>query len=313
MTTTFTPLEINTRVANRRLHRGELSLTGFIERMPCWLLRPVPKPGAGKRVSACLKERLLESVCENSRCPNIEECYSSGNVSFLILGCICTRNCLFCAVKKGAPEAPKEEEPCLIANAVRDLGIRYAVITSVTRDDLPDGGSGHYRKVISAVKRLSPLTKVEVLTPDFMGINRAIEDVAASGIETFAHNMETIERLYPVVRPKADYRRSLEVLAYAASLKKAKVKSGFMVGLGESEKETLQLMKDIRTAGCDLLTIGQYLRPKNLSLSVREYVKPCRFEYLKSAAYEMGFHGVASGSYIRSSYMAETLYEECVS
>lgn len=281
--------------------------------MPSWLLRPIPDSGAGKKISAYLKKRGLESICENSRCPNMAECYSKNNVSFLILGRTCTRNCLFCALGKGVPEAVRTEEAGSIAEAVRDIGIPYVVITSVTRDDLFDGGAGHYRKVINAVKRLSPATKIEALTPDFMGAKQAIETVAGSGIETFAHNMETIARLYSTVRPGSDYRRSLEVLEYAASLKKARVKSGFMVGLGETHEEALQLIENIKAAGCDLLTIGQYLSPKNSPLRAVEYVDPDRFEALKIAAYGMGFKSVASGPYIRSSYMAETLYDKGVS
>ncbi|MBU4376834.1 MAG: lipoyl synthase [Candidatus Omnitrophica bacterium] len=281
--------------------------------MPSWLLRPMPDSGAGKKISAYLKKKALESICENSRCPNIGECYSRGNVSFLILGRTCTRNCLFCALSNGSPEAVRHEEAGSIAEAVRDLGIRYVVITSVTRDDLSDGGTGHYLRVINAIKGLSPLTKIEALTPDFAGRKEAIEAVAASGIETFAHNMETIERLYSAVRPKSDYCRSLGVLAFAASLKKARIKSGFMLGLGEAEKEAFQLMEDIRATGCDFLTIGQYLRPKDSPLRAVEYIDPNRFESLKIAAYSMGFRSVASGPYIRSSYMAEALYGEGVS
>ncbi len=240
----------------------------------------------------------------------MSECYSSGNVSFLILGKVCTRNCLFCAVRKGLPEELRQEEAWAIAEAVSDLGLKYVVITSVTRDDLPDGGAGHYRDVVSAIKRRSPVTKVEVLTPDFMGSIKSIKTVINSGIEVFAHNIETVERLYPDIRPEADYRRSLEVLACAASFKKAGVKSGFMLGLGEKDEEVLKLMEDIRCTGCDFLTIGQYLRPKDSPLKIVQYIHPDIFASLKKTAYEIGFRNVASGPYVRSSYNAEALFEE---
>ena len=276
-------------------------------RMPSWLLRALPDVGTSKALNCYLENRRIETVCRNSRCPNMNECYSSGNVSFLILGKVCTRRCLYCAVEKGLPEKVRQDEALVVAECVRDLGLRYVVITSVTRDDLSDGGAGHYRDVVSAIKALSPLTGVEVLTPDFMGSKDSIDTVINSGIEVFAHNMETVERLYSCVRPEAGYRRSLRVMAYAASLKKAKIKSAFMLGLGEKEEEVLKLMNDIRSTGCDFLTIGQYLRPKNAPLEVTQYIHPDVFASFKQTAYEIGFRNVASGPYVRSSYNAEAL------
>lgn len=246
-------------------------------------------------------------MCANSRCPNMCECYSTGNVSFLILGNVCTRNCLFCAVKKGSPREINRSEPETIAGAVKKLRLPYAVVTSVTRDDLTDGGSGHYRAVVKAIKRVSPLTTVEVLTPDFSGSMEAVELVTQSGVDVFSHNMETVERLYSRIRPLSNYLRSLKVLACAASFKKMPVKSGFMVGLGETEEEIIRLMKDIRETGCDLLTIGQYLRPKGSPLKVEEYIRPQIFESLKAKACEIGFKKVASGTFVRSSYRADEL------
>lgn len=277
--------------------------------MPSWLLRRLPDAEPGKALNVYLSDRRIETVCRNSRCPNIGECYSSKNVSFLILGKSCTRNCRFCAVHKGLPERVRSDEAFLVAEAVRALGLTYVVITSVTRDDLPDGGAGHYRDVVTAIKKLPQLSKVEALTPDFMGSKEAIETVINSGVDVFAHNMETVERLYPNVRPDSDYERSLGVLQSAASFKKVKVKSGFMLGLGESVDEVLQLMEDIRRMGCDFLTIGQYLQPKDSPLKVAEYVHPEVFAYFEKAAYGIGFRNVASGSYVRSSYNAEALFE----
>lgn len=279
-----------------------------------WLSRPLPAPGISKEVNGYLKMRGVETVCVNSRCPNMCECYSAGNVTFLILGSVCTRNCLFCAIKKGVPERVSDGEPRAIADAVKRLGLQYVVITSVTRDDLADGGAGHYKEVVRAVKLISPMTAVEVLTPDFGGSIDAVELVITAGVDVFSHNMETVERLYPKVRPLASYERSLKVLAYAAACKKApRVKSGFMVGLGETYDEIVRLMEDIKGTGCDFLTIGQYLRPKGSPLKVEEYVPPDAFESLKAKACGIGFKKVASGPFVRSSYKASELLEEaCV-
>ncbi len=232
------------------------------------------------------------------------ECYSTGNVSFLILGNVCTRNCAFCAVQKGVPEQVNAAEARAIADAVRKLSLRYVVITSVTRDDLSDGGANHYTEVVQAIKYAVPSVIVEVLTPDFNGSTDAVMSVIRSGANVFSHNMETVERLYPAIRPLASYQRSLKILAFAAREAKISVKSGFMVGLGETEEEVLQLMTDIRKTDCDFLTIGQYLKPKGLPLKVTEYIYPDTFEILKIKAFDIGFKNVASGPYVRSSYRA---------
>ncbi|MDP3788886.1 MAG: lipoyl synthase [Candidatus Omnitrophota bacterium] len=283
--------------------------------MPPWLSRPLPPPGVSREVSRYLKGRGIETVCMNSRCPNMCECYSTGNVSFLILGNVCTRKCAFCAVQKGAPEQVNALEARSIADAVRKLGLRYVVVTSVTRDDLTDGGANHYAEVVQAIKCAVPSVIVEVLTPDFNGSRYAVMSVIRSGADVFSHNMETIERLYPAIRPIASYRRSLKILAFAAGEAKIPVKSGFMVGLGEAEVEVLRLMTDIRKAGCDFLTIGQYLRPKGSLLEVAEYIRPNTFEMLKIKAFDLGFKNVASGPYVRSSYRAGEMIirqEACV-
>lgn len=272
--------------------------------MPPWLLRPLPPPGISKKISIYMKERGIETVCANSRCPNICECYSRGDVSFLILGSTCTRNCAFCAVHKGLPEPVDGQEAAAIADAVTELGLRYAVITSVTRDDLADGGADHYGEVVRAVKRASPFAMVEVLTPDFHGSADAVRSVVKSGADVFSHNMETVERLYAKIRPLANYRRSIKILTLAVKEGRTAVKSGFMLGLGEREDEVLRLMTDIRGTGCDFLTIGQYLKPKGSLLDVAEYIRPDVFETLKIKAYDLGFKNVSSGPYVRSSYRA---------
>lgn len=276
--------------------------------MPPWLSRRLPPVGLSKEVNSYLKKAAIETVCTNSRCPNLCECYSGGNVSFLILGNVCTRNCLFCAVKKGEPAAVDAREPHAIAGAVKKLRLQYVVITSVTRDDLPDGGAGHYSNVVKAIKSISPLTVVETLTPDFGGAADKIESVITCGIDVFSHNMETVKRLYPKIRSMADYSRSLKVLASAAAHKKVPVKSGFMLGLGETKEEIVRLMTDIRETGCDFLTIGQYLSPKGSFLKVEEYIHPDTFGALKIKALGIGFKKVASGPFVRSSYRANEVF-----
>jgi lipoic acid synthetase len=275
--------------------------------MPSWLKKRLPEGDIVKGLSNYLKSNSVETVCVNSRCPNIGDCYSTGNVSFLILGNTCTRDCLFCAIRSGEPREIDPQEPAAIANAVLKLNLKYVVITSVTRDDLPDGGSGHYANVVRAVKEISPSTTVETLAPDFNGDKTAINKVIGSGIDVFSHNMETVGRLYPQIRPSSDYLRSLETLRYASSQKRVIIKSGFMVGLGETIHEIEQLLLDIINTSCSILTIGQYLRPKDSTLEVKEYIHPEIFEELKERALELGFEKVASGPFVRSSYRAREL------
>lgn len=281
-----------------------MSIQADALRMPSWLKKSLPRAETVKELSDYLKANSIETVCVNSRCPNIGECYSEGNVSFLILGNVCTRDCPFCAIQDGRPGKARSDEPELIVKAIRKLNLKYVVITSVTRDDLPDGGYKHYVDVVKAIKELSPSTKVETLTPDFNGSKEAIDKIINSGVDVLSHNMETVARLYPKIRPNFDYFRSLDILRYASSLNKAIIKSGFMVGLGESYKETEQLLRDIRETGCIYLTIGQYLKPKDSSLEVKEYVHPERFLDLKEKALKLGFEKVASGPFVRSSYRA---------
>jgi lipoic acid synthetase len=273
-------------------------------KMPSWLRKELSDSKSAKALSRYLEAGSAETVCVNSRCPNINECYSAGNVSFLILGKTCTRNCLFCAIGNGAPEETDPAEPAAVAKAVSGLGLKYAVITSVTRDDIPDGGAGMFADVVRAVKKASPETIVETLVPDFNGSLKAIDKVIEADVDVFSHNMETVQRLYPQIRPDFDYSRSLSALRHAASSGPAVVKSGFMAGLGESEGEISGLLRDIKDTGCGFLTIGQYLKPKNSRLEVKEYIRPERFSEMKEEALKLGFKKVASGPFVRSSYRA---------
>jgi len=227
----------------------------------------------------------------------------------MILGSGCTRHCGFCSVRSGCPEPVDRDEPENVAEAAAELGLRYVVITSVTRDDLPDGGSGHFARTIAAVRKALSAAKIEVLTPDFKGDPDALRTVLDAGPDVLNHNIETIERLYPLVRPEADYRRSLTVLGNARKAAAGIfIKSGFMLGLGETRAEVMGLLKDLRRAGCDFITIGQYLRPTRNNLPVVEYVRPEAFEALRLAALEMGFKYAASGPLVRSSMNAEEMY-----
>ncbi|MGZ5498758.1 MAG: lipoyl synthase, partial [Candidatus Aminicenantales bacterium] len=251
----------------------------------------------------------LHTICQSARCPNIGECWEHKTATFLILGDTCTRNCGFCAVTKGTPLAPDPEEPLHVAEAVTSLGLAYAVITSVTRDDLPDGGAAHFAAVIGAIRAKSPATRVESLIPDFKGDTAALETVLAARPDVLNHNLETTESLYPAIRrPRENYRRSLGVLA-AAKARGALTKSGLMIGLGESEADILGTLADMRQAGCDLLTVGQYLQPTASHPAVSKYYTPDEFAALATAARQTGFLEVVSGPLVRSSYEAGRLYE----
>jgi lipoic acid synthetase len=260
-------------------------------------------------VKARLRELGLHTVCESAKCPNIGECFKKPTATFMILGEVCTRRCGFCSVKKGLTLPPSPAEPGNIAIAVGKLGLKHAVITSVTRDDLPDGGAGQFEAVISILKREFPGLVVEVLTPDFKGSTAALRKVIEAGPHIFNHNLETVPRLYMKVRPQAVYERSLKVLRTAKSFRPdVYVKSGIMAGLGETYDEVVSVMRDLRDAGCDLLTIGQYLRPSKANLQVEEYVLPEVFERYAETGKRMGFLSVASAPFVRSSYNAEKVF-----
>jgi len=252
----------------------------------------------------------LYTVCEAASCPNISECFMRGTASFMILGRYCTRNCAFCDVQHGIPTEIDDEEGKRIAMYIRETDIRYAVITSVTRDDLPDGGASHFVRVVEDIKKSVPSVTIELLVPDFNGSYRSVAEVMSSGIDVFSHNLETVPRMYPDVRAGADYFRSLEILEYAKSMGKANVliKSGIMTGMGETADELDMVFKDLALAGVDILTIGQYLQPSRNNLRVSRYVSPDEFEKLKLDAKKRGISVVIAGPYIRSSYMAEEAY-----
>lgn len=251
-----------------------------------------------------LRKCNLHSVCEESRCPNISECFRNKTATFLILGNVCTRNCSFCNVSKGRPSVVDEDEPRRVAEAVESLGIEYVVVTSVTRDDLADGGAGIFARTVKEIK-LSGRKKCEVLIPDFRGDADSLKTVIESSPEVISHNIETVRRLYPELRSMADYGRSLNVLKKVKESNPAQLtKSGIMLGLGETGAEVIEAMKDIAGTGCDFLSIGQYLAPSNASYPVKRHLLPEEFEYYRKRALELGFRYVESGTYVRTSYNA---------
>lgn len=271
-------------------------------KLPPWLKKRVICGGSTRRVSQTLEEFRLKTVCQEALCPNIMECFARGSATFIILGENCTRTCGFCGVKKGPPKDAEEDEPDRLAQAVRLMGLRHVVVTSVTRDDLPDGGSGHFSRVILALRRCKGL-KVEVLAPDFLGARDDIHRVLDAGPHVFAHNVETIPRLYQSVRPEACYKRSLRVLDFAnEACKNIRVKSGLMLGLGERKEEVLEVLRDLLRVGCKIVTIGQYLRPSKNQLPVQRFLKPEEFKEYEEIARALGFPEVFSGPFVRSSY-----------
>ncbi|MHB8095358.1 MAG: lipoyl synthase [Candidatus Aminicenantales bacterium] len=275
---------------------------------PSWLKVKLPSGSEYFRVAEILKSHRLHTICQSALCPNIGECWSKKTATFLILGNQCTRACGFCAVAKGNPSPPDEAEPEHVAGVIRALGLEYAVITSVTRDDLADGGSSFFARTIRAVRAGNPRTRIEVLVPDFNGSAEALDTVLAAGPDILNHNLETAEPIYPLIRrPRANYRRSLALIA-AAKKRKAVTKSGLMIGLGEKHEDILQTMSDLRRAGCDLLTIGQYLRPAPENAPVAKYYSPREFEQLRDIAIDFGFMDVAAGPLVRSSFHADELF-----
>lgn len=273
-------------------------------RLPDWLRVKTGKATQCAETRALLAAHGLNTVCENAQCPNIGECYSSQTATFLIMGRTCTRNCGFCAVHPGTPGPLDPEEPQRVARAAAELGLDYVVVTSVTRDDLPDGGAAHFAATIAALRTHSA-AQVEVLIPDFGGDRRALATVLEAGPCVLNHNVETVRRLAPTVRPQADYEQSLQVLRDSAELAPEIIrKSGFMVGLGETDAEIQELLRDLCDAGCQLLTIGQYLRPSRHHLPVTRYVPPEQFAEYARQGLALGFEEVVSGPFVRSSYRA---------
>ncbi len=280
-------------------------------RKPRWLVKRLPQGPGMMRTSELLRAKRLHTVCQEALCPNQGECFSAGTATFLILGDRCTRGCRFCAVAKGDPLPPDPGEPMRVAQAIQAMELRFAVVTSVTRDDLPDGGADHFARTVQAIRDLCPGTGVEILVPDFNGDPRSIEIIAAASPDVLNHNLETVPRLYHQVRPGADYRRSLELLAVIKRLAPGiRTKSGLMLGLGEVPEEVRAVMKDLRGVSCDGLTLGQYLAPSRKHLPVDRYVPPEEFQVLRGVALEMGFEGVVSGPFVRSSYRAGNMFPQ---
>lgn len=287
----------------------EANTTRPVRRLPPWLKKRIPRTDAAKAVRAVLEQLQLTTVCQEAHCPNIMECFEKQTATFMVMGDTCTRNCAFCAVTPGEPAALDPEEPQRVAEAVAQLGLRHAVITSVTRDDLPDGGSGHFVRVIEAIRRRGACV-IEVLTPDFGGRDEDIAGVALARPDIYNHNIETVARLCPAVRPQADYTRSLHVLEHAKRVAPDVVtKSGLMVGMGEGREEILECLRDLRRAGCEMLTIGQYLAPSPQHTAVVRYMPPEEFEELRREAQALGFRAVAAGPFVRSSYCAAEVFE----
>ncbi len=277
---------------------------------PVWLRKRLSSGPVYQRVRQILQDCHLHTVCQEARCPNMGECFSQRTATFLILGDKCSRNCRFCAVAHGFGALPDPGEAQRVADAVEKLGLQYVVITSVTRDDLEDGGANTFAQTIKAVRRRTPKVLIEVLTPDFKGDPAAVKTVINAGPSVFNHNMETVSRLYPEVRPQAGYKTSLKVLKTAKQIDPGVLtKSGLMVGLGENEKELLEVFQDLLAAGCNILTIGQYLQPSRENLPVKRFVPPEEFQELKDKALGMGFDSVAAGPFIRSSYYAKQLFK----
>jgi len=283
--------------------------SGHHQRKPEWLRRKLPSGPEYEQVRSLLKNDRLHTVCQEARCPNQWECFSSKTATFLIMGPGCTRNCRFCAVDHGSVSPLDPGEPERVAEAALTLGLHYVVVTSVTRDDLEDGGAECFAETIRQIRKKQPETQVEVLIPDFQGDNEALKKVVGARPDVLNHNIETVPRLYPFVRPGADYRRSLELLRNVKLLDASlTTKSGLMVGLGETSEEVRRTLQDMLEAGCSMLTLGQYLQPTPANLPVERFVPPEEFEKWRNISKEMGFAMVASGPFVRSSYHAGDLY-----
>jgi len=282
--------------------------------LPQWLKKRAPREEVLQEVKGLLRSYALHTVCEEARCPNMGECFQKRTATFLILGDICTRNCRFCAVKKKAPLPLDSQEPENVAQAVKKLGLRYVVITSVTRDDVSDGGAEQFAQTIREIKKINGQEiRVEVLIPDFKGSLPSLKKVIEAKPDVLNHNLETIFHLYPQVRPQADYERSLELLKRSKELDSSiYTKSGLMVGLGESFTEVIETMEDLREVECNILTIGQYLRPSSQYLAVKEFVTPARFKEYEEIGQSLGFSYIASSPFVRSSYQAEQALDKAM-
>jgi len=280
-------------------------------RLPAWLKRPVGGGNAYQQVKDVLADLHLATVCSSAGCPNQGECFSQGMATFMILGEVCTRDCQFCRVAHGVASAVSADEPARVAEAVARMQLRHVVITSVTRDDLSDGGAEHFARTIQAIRQRQPKVTIEVLTPDFQGDTHCLDTVCEARPDVFNHNLETTRRLTPEIRSGADYERSLGVLRYVANKANGPiVKSGFMVGLGETDQEITELLFDLQEAGVRMVTIGQYLRPSKMNREVQKFYRPEEFDAIKAKAQAMGFEHVAAGPFVRSSYHAGKTVDE---
>ena len=280
------------------------------ERLAPWLKKRLPKQDTVQQVRGLIEGLDLHTVCQSARCPNLNECWSRKAATFMILGDICTRTCRFCTVPKGKPLALDAREPEHVAEAAERLGLRHVVVTSVDRDDLPDQGAGHFAETIRAIRRRLPEAVIEVLTPDFRGDAAMVDIVSDAEPDIFNHNLETVPRLYKRVRPGAGYERSLALLARIKERHPQQfTKSGLMLGLGEGAEELEQVMRDLREAGVDILTLGQYLRPSLAQLPVERFIPPEEFAQYEATARSLGFRAVAAGPFVRSSYNADEVYK----
>ncbi len=277
-------------------------------RFPPWIKKRLPAGPEMEQTRQIVERYHLNTVCSSALCPNRGECYAKGTATFMILGTVCTRSCRFCAVPGGQPSPPERSEPERVAAAAREMGLRHVVVTSVTRDDLEDGGAAQFAAVISALREIDPQMTIEVLVPDFGGHDESIRTVLDAGPDVFNHNIETVPSLYPLARPQASYRRSLNVLRRAKKLRPdILTKSGIMLGLGERREEVEGVMRDLREVACDILTIGQYLSPSHEHLPVAEFIQPTEFDRYQRLGLEVGFGAVASGPFVRSSYNAREM------
>lgn len=278
---------------------------------PEWLKIKSPDVGKMQQIKILMDQLDLHTVCESAQCPNVGECFGNRTATFMILGDVCTRNCRFCAVQHGIAGQPDPAEPDNLAEAVQTLGLKYIVITSVTRDDLPDGGAGHYAAVVKAVYQKVPDAAVEVLIPDLGGDESALATVVAASPSVLNHNVETVPALYNRVRPEADYRRSVNLFTAVKKIDPTMItKSGMMLGLGETVAEVTGVMKDLCQAGCDILTLGQYLRPSAAHIPMERYVTPEEFEEYRRIGMEIGFRAVVANPLVRSSYYAREAYQQ---
>jgi len=280
------------------------------KKFPQWLKRRIPC--GSERTSEILSGFDLNTVCVSANCPNKGECFSKSEATFMILGSICSRSCRFCSVKKGIPLPVDDNEPERIVQAIRKMGLKFVVITSVTRDDLDDGGGGHFAKTVKTLRQnFGKKIGIELLIPDLNGNIDALKIILNEDIDVLNHNVETVERLYSSVRPQADYKRSLFMIKEVKKIKPGIfTKSGLMLGLGESESETKQVISDIRKSDCDFLTLGQYLKPEKISVEISEFITPEKFDNYRKYAMDLGFKNVASGPFVRSSYNAGSFFKD---